>query len=78
MKALIEVGAYVLLLAGAVAALLWAATAPVSPRVYPAAQDLLQRTPDATVLAPPVSKVTSHFAEEVLRLHHEVGGEMQD
>ena len=78
MKALIEGVAYLVLLAGLVAALLWAATAPVSPRVYPAALDLVNQTPDATVLAPPASKVTSHFVEEVLRLHHEVGGEMQD
>ena len=77
MKAL-EAGAYVLLLAGLVAALLWAATAPVSPRVYPAALDLVNQTSDATVLAPPVSEVTSQFVEEVLRLHHEAGGEMQD
>jgi hypothetical protein len=62
-----------------VAVLFWAATATApEPRVYPAAQDLLNQTPDATVLAPPVSEVTSLFVEEILRLHHEVGGEMQD
>ena len=75
----LEAGAYALLLAGLMAVLFWAAiaTAP-EPRVYPAALDLVNQTPDAMVLAPPASKVTSQFVEEVLRLHHEVGGEMQD
>ena len=76
MRAL-EAGAYVLLLAVLVAVLFSAATCDEPPRVYPAAEELLNRTPDAMVLAP-VSEVTSSFVEEVLRLHHEAGGETRD
>ena len=76
MRAL-EAGAYVLLLAVLVAVLFSAATCDEPPRVYPAAEELLNRTPDAMVLAP-VSEVRSSFVEEVLRLHHEAGGETRD
>ena len=77
MRAL-EAGAYVLLLAVLVAVLFSAATCDEPPRVYPAAEELLNRTPDAMVLEVPLSGVRSSFVEEVLRLHHEAGGETRD
>ena len=76
MKDIVEGAAWLAVLAVLVAVLLWAATA-TEPRVYPAAQELQDRTPDAMVLAP-VSEVTSSFVEEVLRLHHEAGGGTRD
>ena len=77
MKDIVEGAAWLAVLAVLVAVLLWAATA-TEPRVYPAAQELQDRPPDAMVLKAPVSEVTSSFVEEVLRLHHEAGGGTRD